>query len=413
MRIASYLAASSALVAAAAAAAPPIEIADGWSLTPSAQIRPRLLTDGGRDFVDGDTLERVYVTQRSRLGVALKGGERATIVVQIQDVRIWGEEANTLDFAAEGLDLHQAYANLNLGAGFALRLGRQEIVLDDSRLIGNVGWTQRARAFDAARLSWRRGGLTLDGFGAVIVEDDVDADGHIPDGRSGDVGLFGLHGAWALDGALTLAPAVYAVLDDATESARHTLGLYARGKAEPLSYEGQLWYQLGHLGPDDAEISALMAAARVTWATPLPGGLAVTLWGEYLSGDSTPTGAFDTLYATNHKFYGEMDRFINVPRDTALLGLIDIGGRLALAPLDTLTLSVDGHHFRTAEPDGQDQSTLGTEIDTSVRWVASDGISLRALHGIFLPDDAMGSVRGLADEPATEHLVFVTADITL
>lgn len=413
MRFASCLAASSVIAAAAAAAAPPIELADGWSLTPSAQIRPRLLTDGGRDFVGGDALERVYVTQRSRLGVALRGGERATVVVQIQDVRIWGEEANTLDFAAEGLDLHQAYADLNLGAGFALRLGRQEIVLDDSRLIGNVGWTQRARAFDAARVSWTRGALALDAFGAIIAEDDVDADGHIPDGRSGDVGLFGLHGAWALGDALTLAPAIYSALDDATESARHTLGLYVSGDAKPVSYEGQFWYQLGHLGPDDAEISAMLAAARVTWATPLPGGLTVTLWGEYLSGDGTPTSAFDTLYATNHTFYGEMDRFIDLPRDTALLGLIDIGGRLTLKPLDNLSIGVDGHHFRTAEPDGRDQSTLGTEIDTAVRWVASDGISLRALHGIFLPDDAMGSVRGLADDPATEHLVFVTADITL
>ena len=33
---------------------------------------------------------------------------------------------------------------------------------------------------------------------------------------------------------------------------------------------------------------------------------------------------FNTLYATNHKYYGFMDYFIDIPRHTYGLGLIDI-----------------------------------------------------------------------------------------
>ena len=42
---------------------------------------------------------------KQRLGIAIARADGLATMVQIQDVRTWGEEANTLDFSADGLDL--------------------------------------------------------------------------------------------------------------------------------------------------------------------------------------------------------------------------------------------------------------------------------------------------------------------
>ncbi len=47
---------------------------------------------------------------------------------------------------------------------------------------------------------------------------------------------------------------------------------------------------------------------------------------DYLSGDDGTDddyNVFNTLYATNHKYYGFMDYFINLPNDTYGKGLMD------------------------------------------------------------------------------------------
>jgi hypothetical protein len=69
----------------------------------------------------------------------------------------------------------------------------------------------------------------------------------------------------------------------------------------------------------------------------------VILWGEYLSGDGTPSKAFNTLVATNHKLYGEQDYFPSVPKNTGNNGLIDVGGRVIVGKLfEDLKVNVDG-----------------------------------------------------------------------
>ena len=49
----------------------------------------------------------------------------------------------------EGVDLNQAYLSFE-SDDLAARVGKQEIVLDDSRFIGNVGWRQNHQSFDGA-----------------------------------------------------------------------------------------------------------------------------------------------------------------------------------------------------------------------------------------------------------------------
>ena len=76
---------------------------------------------------------------------------RAAVRVSVQDVREWGSETDSLgDFAADALDVHEAWGQFSFGEhdAWQVRAGRQELVLDGQRLIGAVDWAQQARSFD-------------------------------------------------------------------------------------------------------------------------------------------------------------------------------------------------------------------------------------------------------------------------
>ena len=133
-------------------------------VTLGGQVRPRFeYREPAGDGDDGATSMRVRVN----LSALLERNVR--VFIQLQDVRFFGEETNTLgDFSADNLDLHQGYLELNHSgdAGFALRVGRQEVNFGGQRLVGVVGWTQQARSFDGARgwYDWAKGSVHFFGF---------------------------------------------------------------------------------------------------------------------------------------------------------------------------------------------------------------------------------------------------------
>src|SRR5690606_27004302 len=106
---------------------------------------------------------------------------------------------------------------------------------------------------------------------------------------------------------------------------------------------------------------------------------------ELLSGtDRTETEkdrTFNTLYATNHKFYGTMDYFIALPRDTKNGGLQDIYATVQYEPVQHLKLRLDGHQFSLAEditdPTAPGQTldrNLGVEIDFQAAYALTKDV---------------------------------------
>src|SRR6185369_17459681 len=81
------------------------------------------------------------------------------IFTAIQDVRVWGQDASTINRTTsdpyDGLMIHEAWAEISLVdtgkvvKNFTLKIGRQELLYDDSRLLGNLDWLQQARRHDA------------------------------------------------------------------------------------------------------------------------------------------------------------------------------------------------------------------------------------------------------------------------
>ncbi len=306
-----------------------------------------------------DTPDNDYHTAtrtRADLAATLDGGVSA--FMQWQDVRIWGEESNTLgDFRGDNIDLHQGWAQFSdfAGTGVDLRLGRQEISLGGQRLVGAVGWTNQGRSFDAARATWRPAGATVDLIASRLGDTSSPA-------AAGDATFAGVYATVAplADSELYL---LYNSLDAATS--QYTTGVRKKGRAAGFSYRVEGAWQTGQRAGLD--VAAFLAAARLGRRT---GGVDLALWIDYLSGDDdltdNETKVFDTLFATNHKFYGYADYFLNIPLHTAGRGLQDVALKANKVLRPGLTLGLDLHSFSVAQDQGLSSAHLGEELDLTI-----------------------------------------------
>lgn len=331
---------------------------------------------------------------RTRLGVRATLDPRARAFVQIADSRAFGDETNTLtDATADLLDMHQAYVEWTPDARWRLRAGRQEWSFADERLIGPVGWANVTRVFDGLRSTLTARGWTVDGLAAVLDERDAmlatGLDPRVNEGAASDRTLYGI---WAARAGLEL----FALVDGgATEGPisrinRWTLGGYVRRGLGPLRARGTFAWQLGNqrgaLG-NSQRIDAWLASLAVSrgFGGRLKPGVRAQL--DVLSGDATPTdgtyGAFNTLYATNHPFYGLMDFFLNIPAQTGGLGLVDVVGHGELRP-GAWALDADLHALRLAQR-GPGGRAVGTELDFTAARPLTPALTLHSGYGVFAP----------------------------
>lgn len=373
---------------------------DDWSMGWDAQYRVRSISDTGLDFMTGDA--RHNISHRARLGVHLDAPGALELRVMIQDVRLWGEEAHTLnDTRADGLDMREAWVSDEWDA-LSLKLGRQAFLLDDQRIIGAVNWTQRGRVFDGAVLRYAPAALTVQAFGFRLAESDPrGGDGHIADADRAESDLIGVHLQAPIGDWLTASALAMHVLVEA--SARTTVGAHLAGKRGGVDYAASYYLQASEA--IDASGSAQLIAARLGYTRAALAGLGARIWFDRLGGDGTPTGSFATPFATNHKFYGYMDRFIDTVNDPLALGLMDVGGGVSVTPAGH-RIGIDAHVFRSVEPGPGGARHFGTELDARWAWKISPHQSLAVVYGLFLPGDLTEATAG----DQLEHLAIVTLD---
>lgn len=339
-----------------------------------------------RGEADGRTVEQdadLVTLSRIRVGATARLMDWIRVYAQVQDARAWGTEAGTLDGDADQLDLHQGYVEFRGSGALAARLGRQRMPLADERLVGAVEWSNVGRIFDGVRVLGQDAGVNWTVFWYNVAERDavlpVGPDPQLNEGLNDDGWLLGGFAAREfgdVTSELTLLHDRDAATDESWTANLRVLGDYRR-----VSYEAAAAYQFG---PDR---SAWFASARLE--LPMDrGGLAAQL--DYLSGDDDladgETKAFNTLYATNHKFYGYMDYFLALPAQLAGAGLVDLILRGRLETSANTVLRADLHRFFTPE-ERLDQRGLGTELDLVGRWGFAPPGHLELGLSVFAPDD--------------------------
>jgi hypothetical protein len=281
------------------------------------------------------------------------------------------------------LNVHQAFVTIgnHKEFPFSLKLGRQELVYGDQRLVGHFRWNNNARTFDAVKLRWQNAWFGVDLFsGGVVYNDNGDFNqSHIgEDSFSGAYFNFpnlpvlsekNLVEAYFFSRNVTRDSAfvdlagtnpyagVAAPFRNPAKQDLYTVGL--RLKSKPLAYGPwdygvELMHQFGNratTGPT-ATSAAVAAAARLkqdAYAAVLQGGYTWTesawqhrlgLTYSYASGDKNAadgeSNTFQNLFATTHLFYGFMDL-------SSLQNLEDLRLTWSFKPMPNLSIALDGH----------------------------------------------------------------------
>ncbi|MBL7744649.1 MAG: alginate export family protein [Chitinophagaceae bacterium] len=143
-------------------------------LTLSPQLRTRTEYRNGTGTLRPTTNDPSFFTsQRSRLTFNYKMN-RVILQTSVQDIRVWGQDASTISNAdGAKLGLHETWAEIILSNKkdtsfkssvdyFAVKIGRQELLYDDSRLLGNLDWLQQARRHDAVVFKLQNKGWQTD-----------------------------------------------------------------------------------------------------------------------------------------------------------------------------------------------------------------------------------------------------------
>jgi hypothetical protein len=362
------------------------------------QVRPRFESHDPGLNGSNDT----YTSMRVRAHLSAVVEDGVGMFVELQDVRLWGEETSTLsDFRADNLDLRQGYFELRGGRDvFSARVGRQSVKMGSERLIGAVDWAQQGRSFDGIRLSYLPAGWMLDVIGMRLSE-------------SSAPGVF--ENGYLVAGHLQLSNPTRGTLDllsvynreskgPATDQV--TVGLRWESDGEVYTHHVEGYYQTGDRR--GTEVTAYMFGAGLGVSTPKD-RIRVAGWYDYLSGDDDPVDAkvktFDTLFATNHKFYGYADVFTDIPSHTGGLGLQDLGARLSVSPSSRITMSVDGHVFYAARKGIGDSRRFGQEVDFSLSLPVRSSARIKAGLSYFYVGDALADAGRLRHDIRFAYLL--------
>ena len=381
-----FVAASlAALVAASCAAF--VVVAAGAAVSTAGAQTPAQVTFTGEvrartewDRPGGALEEDVFTYLRTRLGMSAAPTDGVRLMFQLQDSRVYGVAASASAGNPDITDLHQAFADLDARwrtVTITTRVGRQEVALGNERLVGPVGWSNTGRTFDGARVLLVPTGAD---WSASLFAATVEERGR----HFASAGTTTFPADRAVAGAWFTRPLRGGTLETTVlfdggaryrsyaESDRFTLyGRYRSRTAAQFAIDAEAAWQGGTqqyapstTGSTTQDVSAWMVAARMGMM-PAPGRRTSALIGaDVLSGDAAPSDgsyhAFNTMYATNHPFYGMADLFLDPAARTNDAGLVDAFGSTTHAFGARYSLRADLHRFATQAGSG---GQIGWELD--------------------------------------------------
>ena len=338
------------------------------------------------------------------------------------------------------MDLQQAYVSLGNHKEFpvSLKVGRQELLLGDQRIVGPLAWNNIGRQWDAAKVRWQNPYFAREGWSSMVVMPDDNGFN-----RSNPDEMFsGLHlttkavpKTWTefyllsrnvgRDGNAGNRGLVPAPFRPPEAQDIYTAGTYIRSSTNDwvnVDWGAQAYYQFGNFA--DAREAAGMGPRREhrAWAGVLSGGytwkeseLQPRLGLEYslASGDNNPNdgthNTFVHLYPTGHLFYGYADfasfqNLHNVRLRSSLLATprvrVQLEGHMKwlatandnfynVAGLPRGGMTYQGAAARgTGYGINPDAGTfVGSEIDLVATWQANKYLVLEAAYCRFLRGD--------------------------
>jgi hypothetical protein len=402
------------------------EYANGFYQTPTNNA-----TLGGASGIvgRGKSTDDDYVLNQTRLWADADVNEHLRVFIQMQDARVFGSAGTTVGYATPGeensiFDLHQGYFDIRklFDLPLTVRVGRQEIVWGDHRVIGNFVWSNVGRVFDGGRFMWDTDDIHAEAFAAKVDEDGyLSADGD----DNSDETAYAAQLAFKklIPGALLELMYIHKNDEDSTSNVAtqseyavpgddgikiHDIGFRIDGKIpniEAIDYTVESHAQFGEYGDQNQQAWAFAGRAGYTFKdlawTPRFG-----FEYDYASGDDDQDDndheTFDNLYPTNHwqGNYGFIDL-------VSWQNMHDFRGNVKVVPTKKLTVQADFHYFlldqeedgwylangTLATPRGagydDDSNDLAQEVDLTVSYQLYKNIGILAGYSFFMADDWM------------------------
>lgn len=276
-----------------------------------------------------------------------------------------------------GEDLNQVFLQYKGKAG-QFRVGRQRIIFDNARFVGNVGWRQNEQTYDALSYGYNaKNGFNLQ-YAYVnnvnrIFGNEVPAGDH-----KQHTHLF--NAAYAFEGLGKLSTYYYDINNkDIAGLSNKTVGFRWTGK---LGLEGtKFGYGLEFATQEDNAGNPIEYSANY-WRADLSAGfkLATFYMGyESLGGDETKPGqAFRTPLATLHAFNGWADKFLGTPAAGLNDAFVGAKGNLGKWNWNVL------YHNFSAQSGSAD---FGTEWDGFMQRKFNDNYSILIKAALFNTDN--------------------------
>jgi len=371
----------------------------------SGELRPRTeFRHGYSKLADVSSKTAIFISQRSRINFHFNH-EKYKIGMSIQDVRVWGDEEQLKDISS--VVVHEAWGEISFNQHLSVRLGRQEFVYDDHRLLGNVNWVQQARSHDAALLKFHIKDWQAD-FAAAYNNQGEELFRNrytLNNYRS----LFFL---WINKpfnkilkiSALGIADGFQAADSTVDETIyRYTFGAHFQFMEDNLGLNGSLYYQSGQ-DRNYTSVNAYMFALKGIYKHErfsINAGIDFLSGTNGLSSNNSEINTFNTLYATNHKFYGLMDYFINIPLHTLNGGLKDLFTGISYKITEEATFLINYHNFSLsnnisdpANPGKAIIKELGSEIDIIGNYNFHRDLNIKAGFSVMFPTTSMEVLKG-------------------
>jgi len=404
----------------------------------------------------------LFTSQRTNLLYGYKW-TKLDFQVQLRDVRVWGQDASTIsNNDGSKLFVHEAWGEFTIATAadtncklkidnMALKIGRQELVYDDVRLLGNLDWLQQGRRHDAAVLKMMHKGYQVD-LGAAY---NQNTDG------------FGVRGVYYNPQNATSTPATGGpfTVSAAPSSPPGTNAIGQMYKSMQYLYSARKWGQtkisILVFKDDFAKFSAATAAGVTTrtyttdrqttsrWTMgsnfstqlgnasgfgkiKIDGGAFVQRGNkfnsnleaymanlsvmytkgkfqvgpavDYLSGNTSnkandkTDNAFDPLYGTPHKWWGYMDYFYTGTPYSAATGLISPQIR-AKYTANRYFITLDYHNFMSEgnikDAKGELVSkNLGNEIDLIFNYNVNKFVNMELGYSKMFGSKSLAIAKG-------------------
>ncbi len=370
----------------------------GDDLRVFGQVRLRSEIDG-RDFWN-KSYPLTYTFLRARVGVEKSFGSSVKAMVVLQDSRLFGEELGTTN-SISNVDLNQAWLQIidPFELPLSVKAGRMEVTYGTERFFAKNDWSNVSRRFDGVVFSFKPGfkldlfALTdTDSSGFVRKETPPKYPNAIPDYKGKSV-----YGFWSQFDISPVRLDLFGYYEYNGKKSNRidpdmsviTAGMNLSGNVEWLRYLTEAAFQTGKTSVRD--VSAYLVSVMAAYSTkPLEIGLQADISSGTAPADQpTKNNTFNASYNSGHKFFGSMDYFTSMSRDTRNLGIHDLFlfGRVNVS--EVVQMRAQFHYFSAAQESRLGNKLFGYELDVDFGIKMHKSTEIFTGISAFLPGELM------------------------